>query len=105
MRRTLVMAALLILGGAGASLAADGKQVYDAKCMTCHSIGGTGGKMAKLGGALDDVGSKRDAAWLKAYIQDPKSKMPDAKMPKVKLTDDELDAVTQYISSLKGGSK
>jgi nitric oxide reductase subunit C len=80
---------------------AHGKQVYDAKCKSCHSIGGVGGPMAKKGGPLDGVGSKRDAAWLKAYFADPHSKMPDSKMPKLKLSDADWDAVTQYMLSLK----
>jgi nitric oxide reductase subunit C len=86
-------------------MAVDGKQVYEQKCQTCHSIGGVGGKMAKLGGPLDGVGSKRDATWLKEYFHDPKSKIADSKMPKLKLTDEEWDAVTQYVLSLKGGGK
>ena len=40
-----------------------------------------------------------------AYIQDPKSKMPGAKMPKVKLTDDELNAIITYMVSLKEPAK
>jgi mono/diheme cytochrome c family protein len=86
---------------AGAAWAADGQQVYEAKCKSCHSIGGVGGPMVKMGGPLDGVGSKRDAAWLKAYIADPKSKMPDAKMPKLNLSDDDLAAVVQYMLTLK----
>ena len=57
--------------------------------------------MAKLGGALDGVGAKHDEAWLKAYIKDPKSKVPEAKMPKITLSDDELSAVVEYMLSLK----
>ena len=41
------------------------------------------------------------ASWLKAYIADPKSKMPDAKMPKLNLSADDLDAVVQYMLTLK----
>jgi len=76
-------------------------EVYEKKCKLCHSIKGEGGKLADKGGALDGVGSKRDAAWLEAYLRDPKSKMPDAKMPKMKLSDDELKALVDYMLSLK----
>jgi cytochrome c2 len=86
---------------ATAGWAADGKATYDKKCKSCHSIAGEGGPMAKMGGALDGVGSKRDEAWLRAYISDPKSKIDTAKMPKLKLADGELDAVVQYMLSLK----
>ena len=81
--------------------AAGAPEVYEKKCKLCHSVGGEGGKQAEKGGKLDGVGSKRDAAWLKAYIEDPKSKMPDTKMPKMKLAPEELDALVAYMQSLK----
>ena len=81
--------------------AAGAPEVYEKKCKLCHSIKGEGGKQAAKGGALDGVGGKRDAAWLEAYLRDPKSKMPDAKMPKMKLSDDEMKALVDYMLSLK----
>ena len=74
---------------------------YDKKCKLCHSIKGDGGKLAEKGGPLDGVGSKRDAAWLTKYLGDPTSVLPDAKMPKLKLTDDETRALVDYLLSLK----
>jgi mono/diheme cytochrome c family protein len=76
-------------------------EAYEKKCKLCHSIGSEGGKQAEKGGKLDGVGAKRDAAWLKAYIEDPKSKMPEAKMPKLKLSPEELDALVAYMQTLK----
>ena len=99
-RKLVALAALAAF--AAPAFAADGAAIYEKKCKACHSIGGAGGPMAKMGGALDDAGSKHDAAWLEAYIKDPKSKMPEAKMPKVSLTDDEMTAVVAYMQTLKG---
>ena len=104
MIRTLLVALCLVIA-ANAAWADDGKDLYDKKCKACHSIAGVAGPMAKMGGALDGVGAKHDEAWLRAYIQDPKSKMPGAKMPKVKLTDDELNAIITYMVSLKEPAK
>ncbi|MFQ5665349.1 MAG: c-type cytochrome [Candidatus Binatia bacterium] len=99
MRRTLgVIAALLMLSGT--AWAADGAAIYGKKCKTCHSIAGTGGPMAKLGGPLDGVGAKRDEAWLRAYLKDPKSKIPNAKMPKLSLPSEEVDTLVTYLLTL-----
>jgi mono/diheme cytochrome c family protein len=86
---------------AGTVWAADAPATYDKKCKACHTIGGVGGPMAKLGGPLDGVGAKHDEAWLKAYIENPKSKEPKSKMPAVKLTDEEMKEVVSYLSGLK----
>jgi len=80
----------------------DGKQVFtDKKCITCHTLGDQKGAAAQLGGSLDKVGGQRDADWLKGYLVDPKSKIPEAKMPKQKLTEKELDDLVAYMLSLK----
>jgi mono/diheme cytochrome c family protein len=98
-------ACIIILGAMAGTVMAgvdEGKQLFaDKKCITCHSLGDQKGGAAQLGGPLDQVGGKRDADWLKGYLLDPKSKMPDAKMPKQKLTEKELDDLVAYMLSLK----
>lgn len=91
----------MLLAGTTARAGVDVKPMYDKYCKVCHSIAGDGGKQAEKGGALDGVGSKRDGDWLKKYIADPKSVLPESKMPKLKMTDEELDAYVQYMLSLK----
>ncbi len=97
--RVLVIAA--VLGCSTAAWAADAPAVYDKKCKACHSIAGAGGPAAKTGGPLDDVGSKRDVAWLRDYLKDPKSKLPTAKMPKLNLPDEDVNALVAYLLTLK----
>ncbi len=88
------------IGGAWA--AADGKKAFEAKkCISCHSLGSEKGAMAKLGGPLDGIGAKRDAAWLKAYLTDPNTQIPNARMPKQSLNDKELDELVQYLLTVK----
>ena len=80
----------------------EGKKVFaEKKCITCHTLADEKGAAAQFGGSLDHVGGKRGAAWLKSYLSDPKSVMPDAKMPKQKLTEKELDDLVAYMLSLK----
>ena len=76
-----------------------GKEVYTAKkCGLCHTVDGSGGKK---GGDLSDVGDKRDAEWLTKYMKDPKSLIPEAKMPAFRGTDEELQNLVAYLTSLK----
>jgi mono/diheme cytochrome c family protein len=96
-----VLLAVTFSPGLARAGADEGKALYEQKCKACHSIGTDAGKMANLGGKLDGVGAKRDAAWLKAYIADPKSKVPDSKMPKVSLSEQQLDDLVAYMLTLK----
>jgi cytochrome c2 len=76
-----------------------GKEVYTAKkCGLCHTVDGSGGKK---GGDLSDVGDKRDAEWLTKYMKDPKSLLPEAKMPAFRGSDEDLQALVAYLMSLK----
>lgn len=100
---SLVVTAVGLLAGAVAAVAAeDGKKVFtEKKCINCHSLGSEKGAMAKLGGPLDGVGGQRDATWLKGYFVDPKSQLPNAKMPKQNLSSKEIDDLVQYMLTVK----
>jgi cytochrome c oxidase subunit 2 len=76
-----------------------GKKVYsEMKCAMCHKIEGVGGK---IGPELSGVGSRKDAQWIKGFLKDPKSVIPDTKQPPFKGTDDQLEALVVYLMSLK----
>ncbi|HEY6553941.1 MAG TPA: cytochrome c [Vicinamibacteria bacterium] len=104
--------ALVLTGPAMAKDAAKaekGKQVYDAatpKCKVCHAVGGVGN--AK--GALEGVGAKLKAEEVKAWMRTPKEMTEKTKAtrkpampayPKEKLSDEDLEALTAYLLSLK----
>jgi nitric oxide reductase subunit C len=57
--------------------------------------------MADLGGSLDQVGQRRDAAWLRLYFTDPKAAISSATMPKTDLTEQELEDMIAYLLSLR----
>jgi len=102
-QRLVAVATIAVLAGATSAWAgaAEGKAAYEKQCKVCHSVAGEGGKMEKTGGPLDGVGAKRDAAWLKAYVTDPKSKVPESKMPKLKVAPNDLDDIVAFLATLK----
>lgn len=115
-RLVVVGVAGLALGFAAVAMAQDaakiekGKKVYaEAKplaCKACHAVAGVGN--AK--GPLDGVGSKLKAEEIKAWLRTPKDMAAKAKaerkppMPAYtaeKVSDEDLDALTAYLLSLK----
>jgi cytochrome c2 len=93
---------LCAMGGTAMAGVEEGAKIFaDKKCITCHSLGEQKGPAAQLGGPLDHVGGKHDAAWMKSYLSDPKSVLPEAKMPKQQLTEKEFDDLVAYLLSLQ----
>ena len=98
-----VIAAVVLVAGAMAPVAAQGdkvkgEKVYaDLKCSMCHTLG-TGKKM---GPDLAKVGATRDKAWLAKYLPNPKGENPKNKMPAAKAKGADLDNLIAYLLSLK----
>ncbi len=67
-------------------------------CSACHSVSGAGGN---VGPALDTVGRKFDEAYLHKWIKDPQSVKADTKMPKLPLSDADVNALVVYLGTLK----
>lgn len=80
--------------------AIQGKAIYaKLRCSMCHKIEGSGGKK---GPDLTDIATKRDAAWLRKYLPNPKSVDSKATMPPVKASQEDLDHLIDYLLTLKG---
>lgn len=77
-----------------------GMQLFDIQgCDECHTIGDEGGVE---GPDLTFEGRKNhDADWHMRHFADPRSVSPGSKMPKVRLSQDDLKALTAYILSLQ----
>lgn len=92
--------AVIVLAGAPAAHAADGKALFDAKCAMCHGKDGVAKPMAKGSANFND------AKWQAATTSDKivgvmesgKGKMPSYKG---KLTPEEEKAVADYVKTLK----
>jgi cytochrome c oxidase subunit 2 len=77
-------------------------------CLNCHTIAGTsagmfGPNLTHLA-SRDTIGSGTVAltrASLRQWIDDPDVIKPSCNMPSLKLSADELDAITDYLMTLK----
>lgn len=74
-------------------------KLFAEHCAACHKVGKEGGEG---GPDLSLIGSARDKAFLKHYINDPSQGNPDAVMPgfKDQLTDVQAEDLARYLSSL-----
>ena len=109
-------------GGGGAApkaaagdLVALGKEQYDLQeCYNCHKIGGQGSKK-KRGPTMDNIGNLMKPEEMKEKITNPRAWMAEGfekeynkkQMPdkyKELMTDQEIDALVAYLSSLKNAS-
>jgi cytochrome c oxidase subunit 2 len=88
---------------------AHGRQVFESTaCVNCHTIAGTSAK-GKFGPDLTHLMSRETIAAgaainnrdnLRQWVKDPDAFKPGALMPAMQLDDHDLDAVTDYLTSL-----
>ena len=79
-----------------------GKQLYEVKyqCQSCHTIGATGGY---VGPNLNNVGNWLTPAWIEAWLRNPQELQADTVEPRRNFTEDEIQALTAYLMTLKAG--
>lgn len=88
-----------VVPGAGSPVAAtDRPAVFNQMCVACHSLEGQGGQ---VGPALDGVGSRLDRVALTRWLGDPLAVKPDAKMPKLPLSPEQIDELAAFLSQKK----
>ncbi|MGA7871425.1 MAG: c-type cytochrome [Candidatus Binatus sp.] len=77
----------------------DGRELFDgAGCIMCHSIGRRGGQ---VGPELTYIGRKRNAKDLARLLRDPEEALPGGKMPQLNLTQQQTEALTAYLTTLR----
>lgn len=74
-------------------------QIFNQLCIACHMLGGQGGN---VGPALDGVGGRRDADYIRRWLHDPMAVKADAKMPKLPLSEGQIDELVAFLSQQKG---
>jgi mono/diheme cytochrome c family protein len=78
-----------------------GRQLVAAQgCASCHVINGQGGS---IGPPLDGIASRRAAAYIHSYIENPKNLNPNASMPAFlpPLTHEQVEDITQYLLTVR----
>jgi mono/diheme cytochrome c family protein len=79
---------------------ARGQQVFeDSGCRGCHKLNAVGGV---TGPALDKVGARHSADWLKKHFLTPAAVTPGSAMPPQKFSESDLEAVTLFMLSQTG---
>jgi ubiquinol-cytochrome c reductase cytochrome b subunit len=75
-----------------------GRRVYrEQQCFKCHMVNGVG---AEIGPDLTIVGLRIHEAFMREWLQDPKSFKPTTVMPPVKITPEKFEALVAYLKSL-----
>jgi cytochrome c553 len=83
----------------GRALVAQGRTVFrEQGCYGCHTVGATGTPIAT---DLSRIGAKHDEAYLGRWLRDPAFQRPSAHMPKLDLSESEVQALAAYLGSLR----
>jgi nitric oxide reductase subunit C len=77
---------------------AERPKTFSTLCIACHALGGSGGV---VGPALDGVGLKYDRPYLEQWLSDPQKVKPGTTMPKLPLTQDEIQELVSFLADLK----
>ncbi len=65
-------------------------------CQGCHSVNGIGGS---VGPALDSIVSDKGKAFFLKKLKNPQFNNPSSPMPKMPLSDDQINALADYLSA------
>lgn len=75
-------------------------EVFDQICVACHKFGGRGGA---VGPALDDVHTRLSHEQVVTWLRDPAAVKPGTTMPRLPLTDDQLQQLATFLTTQPGG--
>ncbi|MEK7748315.1 MAG: c-type cytochrome [Nitrospirota bacterium] len=83
-----------------AKLVQTGERLFEKKygCNSCHAVNGVGGQ---VGPPLSRVGFRLRPEYVFNWIKNPQAIKPDTKMPNFQIRDQDVLAITLYLSTLK----
>lgn len=98
-----VVVAAVAAGAVDARADINAKMLIERKgCLACHTLLGQGGHM---GPPLQNTAAWSPPERMRQYILDPRSVNPKSMMPAGKLSDDEVNAIVDYLQGFKGEAK
>jgi len=72
--------------------------VKEKNCITCHTIGSSGGT---VGPNLNQIGNRRSPEWLRTWLKDPNQVKPGTKMPNFDFSDADIETIIGYFTKMK----
>jgi len=74
------------------------RQFMNNGCYGCHTVGKTG---TPIGPDLSKVGAKYSRGYLERWLRDPSAQRPNAHMPTLELSPQQVTDLAAYLSSLR----
>ena len=102
--RTVLLVSVVLLASCaqaqdGRALVGQGRMIFrEQGCYGCHTAEKMG---TPIGPDLSRIGAKRDQTYLTRWLRDPSAQRPSAHMPKLQLTESEVQALAAYLGSLR----
>ena len=94
----LLLAALALSSGAQTPTELGKQYFMNSGCYGCHTVGKMG---TPIGPNLSRVGAKYSRAYIERWLRDPAAQRPNAHMPALELTEDQVEALAAFLVSLR----
>jgi cytochrome c oxidase subunit 2 len=96
---SVLLAAALAASQDEDARAARGRQLFlDLGCYGCHTVGKVGTPIAP---DLSRIGYRYREVYLRDWLRDPSAQRPTAHMPRITLTEAQLEALAAFLASLR----
>jgi mono/diheme cytochrome c family protein len=96
------VAVLMVACGSGRSETTSdvpaGREIFLTQCYGCHTLGAAGTPIAP---DLSRVGARLSREQIERRLRDPRTHEPTARMPKLDLSEAQIQALATYLSELR----